>query len=129
MSHMDSANTSGLPADAVERCTKVKTSSHFARCAQYFSQRDGVLQEARKDGIFAGFSAGLVGAILGSKVFRLNRNTTIVCGVLTGALSGWQFTQGFRTSKLASLRAELALRKQSELGVTTTSPQKNEKSS
>ncbi|EPS99650.1 hypothetical protein FOMPIDRAFT_1147292, partial [Fomitopsis schrenkii] len=103
----DPDHTSGLPADAVERCTK----------------------EARKDGIFAGLSAGLVGAILGSKFFKFNRNTTIICGILTGALSGWQFTQAFTASNLARLRVELALRQQSELGlnITPTSFQAHER--
>lgn len=81
-----------LPDGAVARCTK----------------------DARKDGVFAGLSAGLVGAILGSKVFRFNKNTTIVCGIMTGVLSGYQFTQAFLSSNLARLRAELAERERVE---------------
>ncbi|CCL98933.1 uncharacterized protein FIBRA_00940 [Fibroporia radiculosa] len=83
---------SNLPTDAVVRCSK----------------------EARKDGLFAGLSAGLAGAILGSKVFRFNRNTAIICGLLTGALSGYQFTQAFLSSNLARMRAELASQAKSE---------------
>ncbi|EMD41467.1 hypothetical protein CERSUDRAFT_90034 [Gelatoporia subvermispora B] len=63
-------------------------------------------QDALKEGIYAGLSAGLVSAILGSKLFRFNRNTTILCGVVTGVLSGYQFTQGFYASNVARLRAE-----------------------
>ncbi|OCH94173.1 hypothetical protein OBBRIDRAFT_789521 [Obba rivulosa] len=63
-------------------------------------------KDARKEGIFAGLSAGLVSAILGSKLFRFNRNTTIICGVVTGVLSGYQFTQAFYASNIARLRAE-----------------------
>lgn len=88
-----------LPADAVARCAK----------------------EARKDGIFAGLSAGLTGAILGSKVFRFNRNTTIICGIVTGVLSGYQFTQGFHASNLALLRAEHAKQRSSENNFTPDS--------
>ncbi|PCH33181.1 hypothetical protein WOLCODRAFT_147291 [Wolfiporia cocos MD-104 SS10] len=71
-------------------------------------------QEARRDGLFAGLSAALAGAILGNKLFRFNRNTTIVCGGVTGVLSGYQFYQGFLASNLARLRAEQAKRQQSE---------------
>ncbi|KAI0935751.1 hypothetical protein AcW1_000182 [Taiwanofungus camphoratus] len=79
-----------LPADAVARCTS----------------------EARSDGLFAGLSAGLVSSILGSKVFRFNGNTSIICGVVTGILSGYQFTQAFKSSNLARLRAEHTLQQQ-----------------
>ncbi|KAI0085688.1 hypothetical protein BDY19DRAFT_908898 [Irpex rosettiformis] len=75
-----------LPIDAVARCTR----------------------EAQKDGIFAGLSSGLAGAIIGSKFYRLNRNQTILCGIATGVLAGYQFTQVFLASNLARLRAEQA---------------------
>ncbi|KAI0697155.1 hypothetical protein BC835DRAFT_1270868, partial [Cytidiella melzeri] len=63
-------------------------------------------QDAQKDGIFAGLSSGLVGAIIGSKLYRLNRNSTLICGIATGVLAGYQFTQVFLASNLARLRAE-----------------------
>ncbi|OBZ78677.1 hypothetical protein A0H81_00253 [Grifola frondosa] len=75
---------SPLPVDAVARCTR----------------------EAQRDGIFAGVTSGLASVILGSKVFRLNRNATILCGVVTGVLAGYQFTQAFLSSNLARLKAE-----------------------
>ncbi|KAI6152904.1 hypothetical protein EDD17DRAFT_1634572 [Pisolithus thermaeus] len=53
--------------------------------------------------MFAGLTAGLTGALLGSKLLRFNRNQTIVCGILTGALSGYFFTQAFLSSHLAQL--------------------------
>ncbi|KAI0358893.1 hypothetical protein OH77DRAFT_1396232 [Trametes cingulata] len=90
-----------LPIDAVARATR----------------------EAQRDGIFAGLSSGLVSAILGSKLFRLNRNATILCGVVTGIVSGYQFTQGFVAANIARLEQEKArLDKQAaELDPTTPS--------
>jgi len=63
---------------------------------------------ALRDGTFAGLSAALAGAIIGSKLFRFNRNMTIICGALTGVLSGYQFTQAFRKSNIARLNEEQA---------------------
>ncbi|KAH9891163.1 hypothetical protein C8Q70DRAFT_908281, partial [Cubamyces menziesii] len=65
-------------------------------------------QDARRDGVFAGLSSGLVSAIIGSKLFRLNRNATILCGLVTGIVSGYQFTQGFLAANLARLEQEKA---------------------
>ncbi|TBU26327.1 hypothetical protein BD311DRAFT_779682 [Dichomitus squalens] len=65
-------------------------------------------RQAQRDGIFAGLSSALVSAILGSRLFRLNRNATILCGVVTGIVSGYQFTQGFLATNLARLDAEKA---------------------
>ncbi|KAI6000918.1 hypothetical protein EDC04DRAFT_2791052 [Pisolithus marmoratus] len=65
-------------------------------------------KEARRDGMFAGLTAGLSGALLGSKLLRFNRNQTIICGVLTGVLSGYFFTQAFLSSRLAVLKKNLA---------------------
>ncbi|KAI0344025.1 hypothetical protein BDW22DRAFT_1327199 [Trametopsis cervina] len=73
-----------LPIDSVARCTR----------------------EAQKDGIFAGLSSGLVGAIIGSKFYRFNRNKAILCGIATGVLAGYQFTQVFLATNLARLRSE-----------------------
>ncbi|KAM5534382.1 hypothetical protein V8D89_011975 [Ganoderma adspersum] len=81
-------------------------------------------RQARRDGTFAGLSSGLVSAILGSKVFRLNRNATILCGVATGIISGYQFTQGFLATNIARLDAEKArldnLAAQQDQNVSTT---------
>ncbi|KAI0825284.1 hypothetical protein BC628DRAFT_1320631, partial [Trametes gibbosa] len=65
-------------------------------------------QEARRDGVFAGLSSALVSAIIGSKLFRLNRNATILCGVVTGVVSGYQFTQGFLAANVARVEQEQA---------------------
>ncbi|KAI0638917.1 hypothetical protein C8Q77DRAFT_1213647 [Trametes polyzona] len=64
--------------------------------------------DARRDGIFAGLSSGLVSAILGSRLFRLNRNATILCAAVTGVVSGYQFTQGFLAANIARLEQEKA---------------------
>ncbi|KAF9229783.1 hypothetical protein BS17DRAFT_689275, partial [Gyrodon lividus] len=58
-------------------------------------------QEARRDGMFAGLTSGLTGALLGSKVMSFNRNKTIFCGVLTGLLSGYLFTRAFIASEIS----------------------------
>ncbi|OJT08514.1 hypothetical protein TRAPUB_588 [Trametes pubescens] len=52
--------------------------------------------------------ASVDAAILGSKLFRLNRNATILCGVATGVISGYQFTQGFLLANIARLEQEKA---------------------
>ncbi|KAI0367467.1 hypothetical protein BV20DRAFT_950090 [Pilatotrama ljubarskyi] len=97
----DSPSKPRLPVDAVARATR----------------------EAQRDGIFAGLSSGLVSAILGSKLFRLNRNATILCGIVTGIVSGYQFTQGFLAANIARLEQEKARLHQqaAQLDPTTTS--------
>ncbi|PFH47185.1 hypothetical protein AMATHDRAFT_152753, partial [Amanita thiersii Skay4041] len=47
-------------------------------------------------------------AIIGSRFMRFNRNTTVFCGVLTGILSGYFFTQAFTDTAIAQLRVEEA---------------------
>ncbi|KAA1468361.1 hypothetical protein DENSPDRAFT_878047 [Dentipellis sp. KUC8613] len=62
---------------------------------------------ARRDGAFAGLTAGLVGAIIASRM-KLGQNKAIVAGIATGILSGYHFTQGFLASNMSILRAEVA---------------------
>ncbi|KAH9043867.1 hypothetical protein EDB85DRAFT_2138550 [Lactarius pseudohatsudake] len=62
---------------------------------------------ARRDGTFAGLTAGLLGAIIGSRL-GLSRNKTFIAGTITGILSGYQFTQGFAAANMSRLRAEVA---------------------
>ncbi|KIM34894.1 hypothetical protein M413DRAFT_32945 [Hebeloma cylindrosporum] len=82
----------GLPQDAVERVTL----------------------EARKEGVFAGktpdrFSLScLQKAVIGGRLFGFKRNATLFCGVLSGVLSGYFFTQAFKDTAMAQLRAEEA---------------------
>ncbi|KAG0701957.1 hypothetical protein DFH29DRAFT_805621 [Suillus ampliporus] len=59
-------------------------------------------QEARKDGVFAGLTSGLAGG----KFMGFGRNKTIICGALTGLLSGYFFTQAFLSSNMARLRSK-----------------------
>lgn len=63
-------------------------------------------REARRDGIFAGLTSGLAGALVGSKFMGFGRNKTIISGALTGLLSGYFFTQAFLSSNLAQLRSK-----------------------
>ncbi|KAI0005348.1 hypothetical protein BJV74DRAFT_880623 [Russula compacta] len=62
---------------------------------------------ARRDGIFAGLTAGLLGAIIGGRL-GLSRTNTWIAGSVTGILSGYQFTQGFTAANMSRLRAEVA---------------------
>ncbi|RDB27350.1 hypothetical protein Hypma_004320 [Hypsizygus marmoreus] len=55
--------------------------------------RARALTEAKKEGIFAGLSSGLASAVVGQKLMGFNRNKTIVCGILSGVLAGYMFTQ------------------------------------
>ncbi|KAG9095363.1 hypothetical protein FS749_010587 [Ceratobasidium sp. UAMH 11750] len=45
------------------------------------SLRPYVMQEAQKDGIFAGVTAGLLGALLGSRGLGFNRNKSLFTGL------------------------------------------------
>lgn len=61
--------------------------------------------DALRDGLFAGFTSGLTGALLGSRFMGFTRNKTIFCGVVTGILSGYLFHQAFLSSNMARLKA------------------------
>ncbi|KAI0286645.1 hypothetical protein BGY98DRAFT_929790 [Russula aff. rugulosa BPL654] len=63
--------------------------------------------KARRDGAFAGLTAGLLGAIIGSRL-GLSRTNTFIAGTISGILSGYQFTQGFAAANMSRLRAEVA---------------------
>ncbi|KAG1746971.1 hypothetical protein EDB19DRAFT_336643 [Suillus lakei] len=43
-------------------------------------------QEARRDGIFAGLTSGLAGALVGSKFMGFGRNKTIISGACESTL-------------------------------------------
>ncbi|KAF9467008.1 hypothetical protein BDZ94DRAFT_1295461 [Collybia nuda] len=68
--------------------------------------RAQVISEARKEGIFAGLSSALASAVIGQRLMGFNRRTTLFCGVLSGALAGYMFTQAFTSTALAQLHAE-----------------------
>ncbi|KAF9231601.1 hypothetical protein BU15DRAFT_17726, partial [Melanogaster broomeanus] len=63
-------------------------------------------QEARRDGIFAGLTSDLTGALLGSRLMGFSRNKSIFCGVLTGLLSGYFFTQAFEASNISRIKSQ-----------------------
>ncbi|KAH6880599.1 hypothetical protein BKA70DRAFT_1575766, partial [Coprinopsis sp. MPI-PUGE-AT-0042] len=64
------------------------------------------LTEANKEGVFAGLTGGLTSAVMGSRLLRFNRNTSVICGILSGVLSGYYFAEALRTTAVAQLRAE-----------------------
>ncbi|KAF8060778.1 hypothetical protein FPV67DRAFT_306452 [Lyophyllum atratum] len=64
------------------------------------------VQEAKKEGLFAGLSSGLASAVLGQRLMGFNKNKTILCGTLTAALAGYLFTQAFTETHLAQLHEE-----------------------
>ncbi|KIK99446.1 hypothetical protein PAXRUDRAFT_132026, partial [Paxillus rubicundulus Ve08.2h10] len=63
-------------------------------------------QEAQRAGTFAGLTSGLSGALLGSQLMGFNRNRAIFCGVLTGVLSGYFFTQAFIASNVSRVKTQ-----------------------
>lgn len=84
-SHPASESTNQqLPADALSRVT----------------------WEAKKEGIFAGLTSGLASAIIGARLMGFNRNKTLLCGVLSGVLAGYYFTQALTSTAIAQLQAE-----------------------
>ncbi|TFK28446.1 hypothetical protein FA15DRAFT_61508 [Coprinopsis marcescibilis] len=59
-----------------------------------------------KEAFFAGLTGGLASAVIGSRLLRFNRNTTLLCGIASGALSGYYFAEAFRSTAVAQLHAE-----------------------
>ncbi|KAK0207834.1 hypothetical protein DFS33DRAFT_380641 [Desarmillaria ectypa] len=79
---MDAGNPP--PADAVERANT----------------------EGRKEGLFAGLTSALASGLIGAKLMGLNRSKTVVTIVLSGALSGYYFTEAFTQTALKQLQVE-----------------------
>ncbi|CEL58342.1 hypothetical protein RSOLAG1IB_03088 [Rhizoctonia solani AG-1 IB] len=73
-------------------------------------------REAQKDGTFAGVTAGLLGALIGSRVFGFNRNMSVFAGLLTGVGSGYYFSRAFLSSRLAHLERQRLLAEQRSQG-------------
>ncbi|KAG8721693.1 hypothetical protein FRC08_011102 [Ceratobasidium sp. 394] len=72
------------------------TLSDYGRCNR----------EAQKDGIFAGVTAGLLGALLGSRGLGFNRNKSLFTGLATGVVSGYFFSRAFLSTRLAHLERQ-----------------------
>ncbi|KAJ7272942.1 hypothetical protein C8J57DRAFT_1316072 [Mycena rebaudengoi] len=64
------------------------------------------LKSARRDAIFAGMSAALVSAVIGSKFMGFGRTKMIASGLGSGILSGYFFNQAFVTANMAELVKE-----------------------
>ncbi|KZO99562.1 hypothetical protein CALVIDRAFT_533975 [Calocera viscosa TUFC12733] len=82
------------------------TSSHPDHPLLTLDQIGEANRGSQRDGIFAGMASGLVATIISAQMFRLNRKLTIFSGLLTGALSGYFWTQAFLDSRLALLSTE-----------------------
>ncbi|KAJ7608508.1 hypothetical protein DFH06DRAFT_192032 [Mycena polygramma] len=64
------------------------------------------IQGAKRDAIFAGMSAGLVSAVIGSRFMGFGRAQMILSAVGSGALAGYYFNQAFVTANMAELTKE-----------------------
>ncbi|KAJ7487047.1 hypothetical protein FB451DRAFT_1228640 [Mycena latifolia] len=64
------------------------------------------LQAARRDAIFAGMSAALVSAVIGSRFMGFGRTQMILSGVGSGTLSGYFFHQAFVAANFAEIEKE-----------------------
>ncbi|KAJ7585354.1 hypothetical protein C8J56DRAFT_946502 [Mycena floridula] len=82
-------------------------------------QLDAVTLESRKEGVFAGLTSALASALIGSKFLRFTRTQTLVCGVLTGILSGYYFTEAFTASNMAKLERAHLVAEKSAAAVST----------
>ncbi|KAJ6552600.1 hypothetical protein DFH09DRAFT_1167096 [Mycena vulgaris] len=64
------------------------------------------ISAARRDAIFAGMSAALVSAVIGSRFMGFGRTQMILSGVGSGALSGYYFNQAFVAANLLEIEKE-----------------------
>ncbi|KAJ7458889.1 hypothetical protein FB451DRAFT_1272777 [Mycena latifolia] len=67
---------------------------------------DQAIQAARRDAIFAGMSAGLVSAVIGSRFMGFGRIQMILSGVGSGGLSGYFFNRAFLAANMADIKKE-----------------------
>ncbi|KIJ33540.1 hypothetical protein M422DRAFT_35455 [Sphaerobolus stellatus SS14] len=70
-------------------------------------QLDDCNRRARRDGLLAGVTGGLVSAIYGQRALKLTPRKAMIGGAVAGALSGYFFSQAFLSSYLAQLRQEI----------------------
>ncbi|KAJ7159647.1 hypothetical protein C8R46DRAFT_1108775 [Mycena filopes] len=76
---------------------------------------DQAIQSARRDAIFAGMSAALVSAVIGSRFMGFGRTQMIISGIGSGALSGYYFNQAFVAANMLELEKEK--KRQTEAGI------------
>ncbi|KAJ7744205.1 hypothetical protein B0H16DRAFT_1560476 [Mycena metata] len=67
---------------------------------------DQAIQSARRDAIFAGMSAALVSAVIGSRFMGFGRTQMILSGIGSGVLSGYYFNQAFVAANLLEIEKE-----------------------
>ncbi|KAJ7113387.1 hypothetical protein C8R44DRAFT_796445 [Mycena epipterygia] len=64
------------------------------------------IQGARRDAIFAGISAGLASAVIGSRFMGFGRIQMIMSGVGSGVLAGYYFNQAFVAANMQEIENE-----------------------
>ncbi|KAJ7019481.1 hypothetical protein C8F04DRAFT_1147336 [Mycena alexandri] len=64
------------------------------------------IQSAKRDAIFAGMSAALVSAVIGSRFMGFGRTQMILSGIGSGVLSGYYFNQAFVGANLLEIEKE-----------------------
>ncbi|KAJ6550244.1 hypothetical protein B0H19DRAFT_1160681 [Mycena capillaripes] len=67
---------------------------------------DQAIQGARRDAIFAGMSAALVSAVIGSRFMGFGRTQMVLSALGSGALSGYYFNQAFVAANMAEIQKE-----------------------
>lgn len=67
-------------------------------------------EAGQRDGLFAGLASALTSSVIGGQLMGFNRNKTIFCGLATGIISGYLFTQAFKDTEVARVHAERAKR-------------------
>ncbi|KAJ7676504.1 hypothetical protein DFH06DRAFT_1168349 [Mycena polygramma] len=71
-----------------------------------FDAEDQAVESARRDAIFAGMSAALVSAVIGSRFMGFGRTQMILSAVGSGALSGYYFNQAFVAANMLEIEKE-----------------------
>ncbi|KAJ7127293.1 hypothetical protein C8R43DRAFT_700259 [Mycena crocata] len=74
------------------------------------------LSSARRDAIFAGMSAALLSAVIGSRFMGFGRTQMVLSALGSGSLGGYYFHQAFVTANMAELDRERE--RLAQLGVT-----------
>ncbi|KAJ7192554.1 hypothetical protein GGX14DRAFT_594329 [Mycena pura] len=64
------------------------------------------IQGARRDAIYAGMSAALVSAVIGSRFMGFGRVQMILSGVGSGVLGGYYFNKAFLAANMAEIEKE-----------------------
>ncbi|KAK6981507.1 hypothetical protein R3P38DRAFT_415282 [Favolaschia claudopus] len=77
------------------------------------------ISSARRDAIFAGMSAALASAVIGSRFMGFGRTQMLFSGLGSGVLSGYYFNKAFVAANMKEVEKEQGRLK--ELGITSES--------